>query len=303
MRRPDLQAALVTAVAPVAWGSTYYVTRQFLPADAPLWGAAVRAVPAGLVLLAVARALPRGSWWWRAGVLGVLNVGVFFLLVYVAAQRLPSSIAAVVMAAAPLVMAAMAWALHGDRPRARAVAAAVVGLVGVVLVVEGARGEVDALGLGASLAALLSSSLGFVLARRWSAVHPVPVVASTAWQLLAGGGALVVVAAVADGAPPVPSAVEAAAFAYVSLVATALAFVCWFVGLARLDVASVGVVGLLNPVTGVLLGTLLAAEHLSLPQLVGVAVVLGAVAVATGRSGRAAGPRAETGSSVATGAS
>ena len=76
----------ITAVAPVAWGANYVVTRQLLPMDVPLWGSALRALPAGLVLLAVARALPRGVWWWRSAVLGTLNVGAFFLLVYVAAS-------------------------------------------------------------------------------------------------------------------------------------------------------------------------------------------------------------------------
>jgi len=82
----------VTAVAPIAWGANYVVTRQLLPVDAPLWGSAFRALPAGLLLLAVARSLPRGVWWWRSAVLGTLNVGAFFLLVYVAAQLLPSSV-------------------------------------------------------------------------------------------------------------------------------------------------------------------------------------------------------------------
>ncbi|HRI97859.1 MAG TPA: EamA family transporter, partial [Nocardioides sp.] len=101
----------VTAIAPVAWGANYVVTRQLLPVDAPLWGSTFRALPAGLILLAVARALPRGAWWWRSAVLGTLNIGAFFLLVYVAAQLLPSSVAASVMALAPLAMAGFGWLL------------------------------------------------------------------------------------------------------------------------------------------------------------------------------------------------
>ncbi|MEU5694103.1 hypothetical protein [Actinosynnema sp. NPDC020468] len=54
--------ALVAAVAPVAWGSTYYVTHQLLPAGSPLWGSVFRALPAGLLLLAVRRERPRGDW-------------------------------------------------------------------------------------------------------------------------------------------------------------------------------------------------------------------------------------------------
>src|SRR5690348_15660987 len=49
-----LRWVAVTAVAPVAWGSTYVVTRAVLPPE-PLWGAVLRALPAGLLLLLVAR--------------------------------------------------------------------------------------------------------------------------------------------------------------------------------------------------------------------------------------------------------
>ena len=70
-----------TAIAPMAWGTTYAVTTELLPADRPLLAGALRAAPAGLLLLAVTRQLPRGSWWWRASILGTLNIGAFFALV------------------------------------------------------------------------------------------------------------------------------------------------------------------------------------------------------------------------------
>ena len=76
---------LITAVAPIAWGSTYLVTEQFLPPDRPLFAATVRALPAGLVLLALRRQLPRGDWWWRSVVLGLCNIGMFFPLIFLAA--------------------------------------------------------------------------------------------------------------------------------------------------------------------------------------------------------------------------
>src|SRR2546421_8512107 len=83
----------VTAIAPVTWGATYFVTARFLPAEYPLYGAAIRALPAGLLLLLVRRRFPQGRWWWRSLVLGALNMGAFFALVYLAAQTLPVSIA------------------------------------------------------------------------------------------------------------------------------------------------------------------------------------------------------------------
>lgn len=74
------RAAVValTALAPVSWGTTYVVTTELLPPERPLFTALVRALPAGLLLLVFARVLPRGAWWWKAGVLGALNIGAFF---------------------------------------------------------------------------------------------------------------------------------------------------------------------------------------------------------------------------------
>ena len=59
-----------TGLAPAIWGTTYLATTQLLPAGRPLLAGALRALPAGLVLIAISRRLPHGSWWWRALVLG-----------------------------------------------------------------------------------------------------------------------------------------------------------------------------------------------------------------------------------------
>lgn len=273
----------ITAVAPVAWGANYVVTRQLLPPDALLWGSALRALPAGLVLLLLARRLPRDrQQWGRAAVLGLLNVAGFFALVYASAQLLPSNVASSVMALSPLVLTLLAWPLVRERPSTRALVAGVIGAAAVVVVVGGAGGGVDALGVAAAGAALLLSSVGALLGKRWSA--DVPLLASTAWQVTLGGLALTVAAAV-QGPPPALDGPAVAGFAFTSLVATALAYVCWFGGLARLPAALVGVVGLLNPVTGVLLGTLAAGERLGLLQAAGVVVVLGSVLLATRPAG------------------
>lgn len=79
----------LTALAPAVWGSTYLITTEFLPPDRPLLASTLRALPAGLLLLLMTRTLPRGIWWWRAVVLGVLNIGAFFYLLFLAAYHLP----------------------------------------------------------------------------------------------------------------------------------------------------------------------------------------------------------------------
>lgn len=273
----------LTAVAPMAWGTNYFVTHEFLPADRPLYGAALRALPAGLVLLALSRQRPRGAWWWRSAVLGLLNVSVFFVLVYVASQVLPTSLASTVMAVSPLAMMLMAWPLVSERPRTAHLAGAAIGLAGVCLMLLTGTESVSVPGVLASVSAVLVSSFGHILAKRWSA--GVDVLASTAWQLTAGGLFLLPAAAVAEGPPPALSVPAFLAFGYVTLVATALAFAAWFTGLRHLPAGTVGLIGLLNPVTGVLLGTAVAAEVLTVQQLCGLVLVLAGVVL--GRPTRA----------------
>ncbi|WP_448631652.1 DMT family transporter [Cellulomonas soli] len=257
---------------PLTWGTTYWVTRHALPADQPLWGAVLRALPAGIVLLAVARRRPHGPWWWRSTLLGTLTTGAFFALVYVAAQLLPTSVASTVMATSPVVMMATAWLLLAQRPRVLAVAGAGLGLVGVALMLLTGSATINPWGVAAAVAAMTMSSVGFVLAARWTT--DVDVVSSTAWQLLAGALVLLPVAVVVEGAPPQLDTRALIGFGYVSLMATAVAYLAWYAGLRRLPAGSVGLIGLLNPVTGVLLGTLVAAEPLTGQQIGGVVLVL-----------------------------
>ncbi|WP_239640098.1 DMT family transporter [Microbacterium sp. B24] len=268
---------LVTAIAPIAWGSTYFVTRHLLPPDTALWGAVIRCLPAGLLVLLVTRRLPRGAWWWRSIVLGTLTVGGLNVLVYVAAQRLATSLAATIMSTSAAALLLLSWMMLRQRPTLRAAGGAVLGIVGVIVMLQPGGGDADGWGIAASVVAMLSSSLGFVLTRRWGA--DVPPLTMTAWQLIAGSLVVAPVAIVVEGAPPALDGPALLGFAYIILVATAVAYAAWFTGLARLPGAVVGVIGLLNPVTGVLLGVVVAHEPFGPAQLLGlVLVVVGVLA-------------------------
>jgi probable blue pigment (indigoidine) exporter len=281
----------VTAVAPIAWGTNYYVTRHFLPSAYPLYGAALRALPAGVLLLAIARARPHGSWWWKSALLGVLNVGAFFVLVYLSAQLLPSSVASPLMALSAGVMMLLAWAVLAERPRALPLLGAVAGFGGVCLMLWADAGEVDPYGVLAAGAAMVMSSVGYILTKRW--IGDLSVLAVTSWQLIAGGVLLAPIAIGAEGGFPELGARAMLGFAYVTVVATAAAFAAWFAGLRRLDAATVGLVGLLNPVAAVLLGTVVAGEPFGPRQMTGLAVVLAGVALGQHRRHTSARASAE----------
>ncbi len=127
--------AALTALAPAVWGTTYVVASEFLPADRPLLAATVRALPVGLVFVVMSRRAPTGSWWWRSAVLGTLNIGAFFALLFVAAFRLPGGVAATAGAVQPLVAAGLAAVLLGERLRPTTLAAGLAGCLGVGLLV------------------------------------------------------------------------------------------------------------------------------------------------------------------------
>lgn len=266
---------LVTAIAPIAWGSTYFVTGQFLPHDAPWWGAALRAAPAAVILLLITRRLPHGVWWWRAAVLGALNVVGLFVLVYVAGVLLPSSVAATVMSLSAAVMLLMSWMILRVRARGIAIVGSVIGITGVAIMVGFNAQDLNLWGVVASIGGMVSSSLGFVLTARWAG--GVRMLDVTSWQLAAGAIMLLVIAGIVEGAPPALTAQEMLGFGYLSVVATALAFVAWFTGIQHLGPGVVGVIGLLNPVTGVLLGVLLAGEVFGVKEAVGVALVVAGI--------------------------
>jgi probable blue pigment (indigoidine) exporter len=280
-----------TAAAPVAWGSTYLVTTELLPPGRPLLAAAVRALPAGILLVALTRQLPHGSWWWRAGVLGVLNIGAFFALLFVAAYRLPGGIAAVVGAVQPLLVAVLASRLLCERLTARRLLAAGTGFAGVAVLVLRADAHLDGIGIAAALGGALAMSLGVVLTKRWG--RPAPLLTMTGWQLTAGGLFLAPLALLVEGPPPANlSGGAVAGFAYLTIVGTAVAYALWFRGLQALPATDVALLGLLSPLVATALGWIVAGQSLSGTQAVGGLLVLVALLVLQGgRTDPAAGTR------------
>lgn len=270
-----MRILLLTAVAPAAWGTTYVVTEQLLPPDRPLFAATVRALPVGLVLLAIQRQRPHGIWWWRALALGACNIGLFFPLIFLAAYQLPGGLAATVQAASPLAVMAMALPALGERPGRLRVAAALVGLLGVGILVLRSPGEVSLLGLAAAVGSVIVSAFGFILVKRWPA--PVDMLTLVSWQLVVGGLLLLPVGLLVEGAPPAVDRGSVLGLAWLAVVGTGLAYYCWFRGLRAMPAGAVSLVGLINPVVGTALGVVVAGEVFGWVQALGMLLVLGGV--------------------------
>ncbi|MGK5549005.1 EamA family transporter [Streptomyces sp. URMC 127] len=282
---------VLTALAPAVWGTTYLVTTELLPPGRPLLAAVVRALPAGLALVAVTRRLPQGIWWWRALVLGALNIGVFFALLFVAAYRLPGGVAATVGAIQPLLVTLLAAGLLGERLAPRTLIAAVTGVAGVSLLVLRADARLDGLGVAAAAGGAVVMATGVVLSKRWA--PPAPLLATTGWQLVAGGLLLLPVALFVEGPPPLaPTGANLAGYGYLAVIGSALAYALWFRGIRLLSPTEVTFLGLLSPLVATAVGWLALGQELTPAQGFGAVVVLGSLVAAQAGRGRVAGASA-----------
>lgn len=272
-----LTIVLLTALAPMAWGTTYLVTTELLPEGHPLLAGLLRALPAGLIAVAIGRSLPRGIWWLKAFVLGILNIGAFFPLLFLAAERLPGGVAAAVAGVQPLIILTLGALVLRERIRPITAAAAAAGAGGVALVVLGPAAELDALGILAALGGVTATAAGMILTKRWGRPAGVGPVAYAGWQLTAGGLFLLPLTLVIEGAPPAIDVPAALGYVWLGTVGGLFAYVLWFRGIQQLPVIAPGLLALLSPVVATVLGAAVAGETFTPVQALGLALVLGAL--------------------------
>ena len=283
--------SLITALAPMVWGSTYLVTTEFLPPDRPFLAALLRALPAGLLLVLFARALPTGVWWWRSLVLGTLNIGAFLYLLFVAAYLLPGGIAALVMSVQPVIVMLLAALLLGDRLRLVHLLACLLGAFGVGLLVVGPEAALNPVGVLAGLLAAVCMGTGIVLTKRWGRPEGVGLLGVTGWQLTAGGLVLLPPTLLLEGLPTSLTPTNLAGFAYLGLIGALLSYVLWFRGVERLPALAVSFLSFASPLTATLLGFLVLNETLTAVQGIGALAAVGAVLLVQLTSHRPAGRR------------
>lgn len=278
-----LGATLVTGLAPAIWGTVYLATTELLPPGRPLLAAVVRALPAGLLLVAFTRRLPQGRWWWRALVLGALNIGAFFGLLFVAAYRLPGGVAATFLALQPLLAAALSTRLLGERLTLRVVFTGLAAVAGVSLLVLRSGARLDGLGIAAAIGGAAVMATGLVLSKRWA--PPAPVLAVTGWQLVGGGLLLLPLALLIEGPPPTTlTLTNLAGYGYLAVIGSALTYALWFRGVRMLSPTSVAFTGLLSPVIATVLGWLVLDQRLTAGQMLGGAIVLASLIAAQHRT-------------------
>jgi probable blue pigment (indigoidine) exporter len=267
----------IASTGPILLGSAYVLT-GLLPAE-PLWNAAIRVLPAGLMLLAIHPALPHGPWLRRSLLLGILNFGGFFATQAFALHRIPGGVAATIAALQAVMVPVAASAVLGDRLRPAQIGAAAAGVLGVALLVLRSSGSVDSTGIGASLLLAVLTTAGLLLTRRWGLPPGVTHTTATAWQMLAGGLLLLPAALIIEGRPPAMTLAGWSVVAWLAIGATALAFAAVFGALHEgLPATSLSRLMLLCPLVATAAGWIAYHQSLTLLQTLGAGIVLASVA-------------------------
>jgi len=263
---------LLAMIPAFFWGTTYAVTQYTLPDWPPLLLGALRALPAGLLLLAIKPTMPQRSEWGVLFRLGLINIAAFFSLIFVMALTLPSAISGVGMISVPVFAMLYHWVINKRRPNA---IQAFFGLVLVALawlLFDPGSISLSPVGLMALLAAILciviGSSITKSLADRihwWSILT---------WQLIIGGALLAIAASVHALFSPDAyleavqgfSSANGAGLLWITLLNTVLGYIMYVWLLQRMTVVDFTFGGIANPIAGIVSGMVLLNESFSLHQ-------------------------------------
>lgn len=248
------------------WGTTYAVTQYSLPDWPPLLLGALRALPAGLILLAVKPTFPKRSDWGILLKLGSINIAAFFSLIFVMALTLPSAISGVGMISVPVFAMLYHWIVSKRRPKG------IQAFFGFLLIVlawflfDPSSISLNPIGMLAMLAAIICIVIGSSITKALgSHLHWWLILT---WQLILGGVILAIAAGIhAFISPQVYvgaihnfNLTHGLGLLWIVLLNTALGYIMYVWLLQRMTVVDFTFGGIANPVAGIITGMLLLGE-------------------------------------------
>ncbi len=279
------------AVVYLVWGSTYLAIRFAVETTPPFLMAAARFIVSGGCLLVWRRAAgdarPTALEWRNAAIIG------FFLLVggnggvVWAAQFIPSSLSALLVATVPLWMVLIdTLRPGGERPGFKSALGILIGFCGAALLIGWSAGNAGAMNLAGAAAVVLASifwAIGSLYGR--NAPLPASPLLATGMEMLSGGIAQIFIAlALGEWSsfdPALVSQRSALALVYLTVIGSC-AFVAYAWLLRVAPTPLVATYAYVNPLVAVLLGYFLAGEPMSARTLLAAGLVIGSVALVSG---------------------
>jgi drug/metabolite transporter (DMT)-like permease len=288
------RSRLIAAFAAVyiVWGSTYLAIRYSVETIPPFLMGGSRFVVSGAILVAWAalrgESLPSARQWRDASITGVLMLCGGNGAVAWAEQRVPSGIAALLVAVVPLWMVLIDWLRpHGARPRLSAIIGIIIGLGGLALLVGpdalSGHSDIDISGAVILIAGSLSWAAGSIHSRYTS--HAQSAVMSTGMQMLGGSAGLLLLSLLLGEVQDfdVASVSRASTLGWLYLVTfgSLVGFTAYIYLLKVTTPAKAATYAYVNPLVAVFLGWAIAGEPITTRTLVAAAVILGGVAMIT----------------------
>lgn len=254
------------------WGTTYAVTQYTLAEWPPLLLGALRALPAGLLLLMIKPNFPKRHEWIVLLRLGLINIALFFSLLFVVSQTLPSAISGMGMIYVPVFAMLFYWFMY-KKPSSKLQI-----LSGILLVVlawqlfDPQQIALNSIGLLALLAAIICIVVGGNHIKSLTKnIHWWTVLS---WQLILGGMMLAIISSLhAVFSPTVYfnalqniNSLNLMGLLWLILVNTVLAYALYVWLLKRMSVVEFTFAGISNPIASILMGLWLLGESFSFQQ-------------------------------------
>jgi drug/metabolite transporter (DMT)-like permease len=274
----------------IVWGSTYLAIRYAVETIPPFIMVGTRFIVSGVLLYAWARLRgdqrPTAAQWRDATIIGILMLCLGNGAVSWAEQRVPSGLAALLVAVVPLWMVLLDWLRpRGTRPRALVMLGVVVGLIGLVVLIGpdsfSGHGAVDLVGAMVLIAGSLAWAAGSIYTRYGTV--PESAVMSTGVQMIGGSLALLIVGAARGELSMVhPAQISAHSWEgwiYLVTFGSLLGFTAYIYLLQNVSPAKASTYAYVNPLVAVLLGWAIAGETVTARSLAAAAIILGGVAM------------------------
>lgn len=271
---------LITAMAPVIWGSTYIVTTQTLPPHMPLLASVIRALVAGLILLTVCRVRPHGIWWLRIAVLGFLNIGLFFYCLFAAAYFLPGGLASLVMSCQPIIVMIIGAVVFRHKLRAVHIISALIGVTGISLLVLNSAVALNFQGVIIGLMGTTSMAMGILLTKHWGRPNNMSLLAFTGWQLTTGGLMLLPAALILEKLPAALTLTNFLGYSWLTFAGGVLGYFIWFRGIEKLPPVTTSFLGFMSSLSACVLGYVILGQTFTGLQLVGCLAIITSIYLA-----------------------
>ncbi|MEQ1974408.1 EamA family transporter [Xenorhabdus sp. SGI240] len=259
----SIQNILLTALAPIVWGSTYIITTEVLPLNMPLLASTIRALPAGILLLLICRTMPKGIWWLRIMILSLLNIGAFFYSLIVACQ--------------PIMVILLSTYILKTSLTIKHIISAILGIIGIGLLVLNSTTSLNWQGVIAGFAGCSCMALGVVLTKYWNRPTNLSLLSFTGWQLTLGGLMLLPVAISIEGLPQHLTVTNILGYSYLCMVGAVFSYIIWFRGIEKLPVVTISFLGFLSSLSACILGYFFLKQTFSLLQMFGACTIIIAV--------------------------